>query len=222
VDGIVEYYINIFSSPIEVLTHFQVKHPIDLTPGEPLPNGPIYHRSLMENDEIKHKIQELLQKGQIRPNSSPCESPIVSMQKKDRTCQLYIDYRPLNKIIVKKWYPIPRIDDLLDQLKGEKFFSRIDLKFVYHQVPIEPIDVWKTTFKYKEGLFEWLVIPFGLKNAPATFMCLMDDVLRPFTKYFVVLYLDDILIFSGNWEEHKRHITETQAIFQLGKMFLWH
>jgi hypothetical protein len=155
VDGIVEDYKDIFSSPIEVLTHFQVKHPIDLTPSAPLPNGPFYHRWLMENDEIKHQIQELLQKGHIRPNSSPCESPIILVQKKDGTCQLCIDYRALNKIIVKKWYPIPRIDDLLDQLKGEKFLNKIDLKSGYHQVPIEPIDVWKTTFKYKVSSNGW-------------------------------------------------------------------
>jgi hypothetical protein len=195
-DGIVEEYRNIFSSPTGLLTHCQVKHPIDLTPGAPLPNGPVYHRSLMENDKIKRQIQEMLQKGHIRPNSSPCGSSIILVQKKDGTWQLWIDYKALKKIIVRNRYPIPRIDDLLDQLKGEKFFSKIDLKSSYHQVPIEPTDVWKTTFKSKEGLFEWLIITFGLTNAPTTFMRLMEDVLRPFTNSFVVLYLDDILIFN--------------------------
>eukprot|EP00253_Pinus_taeda_P030760 PITA_30760 len=103
-------------------------------------------------------------------------------------------------------YPIPQIDNLLDQLKGGKYFSKIDLKSGYHQVPIEPTDVWKITFKSKEGLFEWLVMSFELTNALATFMRLMDDILRPFTNSFVVVYLDDILIFSKRWKDHVQHI----------------
>eukprot|EP00253_Pinus_taeda_P010558 PITA_10558 len=162
-DKVVEEYGDIFTSPAGVSLHCQVKHSIDLTPGTSLPNGPIYRRSILKNDEIKRQIQELL-------------------------------------------YPIPRIDDLLDQLKGEKYFSKIDLKLGYHQVPIEPSNVWKTAFKAKEGLFKWLVIPFGLTNAPATFMRLMDDILWPFTNSFVVVYLDDILILNQSWEEHLHHI----------------
>jgi hypothetical protein len=173
----VEEYSDIFSSPTGVPLHCQVKHPIDLTPNAPLPNGPVYHRSLLENEEIKRQIQELLHKGHIHPSSSPCGSPIVLVQKKDGTWRLCIDYRALNKITVRNRYPIPRIDDLLDQLTGAKYFSKIDLKSGYHQVPIEQTDVWKTTFKSKEGLFEWLVMPFGLTNAPATFMRMMDDIL---------------------------------------------
>ena len=123
------------------------------------------------------------------------------MTNKDGTCRICIDYRSLNKITLWDRYLIPRIDDLLDQIKGGKYLSKIDLKFGYHQVPIEPTDVWKTTFKSKEGLFVWLVMPFRLKNAPATFMRLMDDILRPFTNSFVLVYLNDILILSKSWEE---------------------
>eukprot|EP00253_Pinus_taeda_P004879 PITA_04879 len=152
-----EEYKDIFTSPAGVPLHFQVKHSIDLTPGAPLPNGPIYRHSILENDKIKRQIQELLQKGHNRLSSSPCGSSIML---------------------------------------GAKYFSKIDLKSGYHQVPIKPSDVWKIAFKAKEGLFEWLVMPFGLTNAPATFMRLMDDIFRPFTNSFVVVYLDDILIFS--------------------------
>ena len=118
------------------------------------------------------------------------------VQKKDGTWRLCIDYRALNKITVRNRYPIPQIDDLLDQLKGVKYFSKIDLKSGYHQVPIEPSDVWKTDFKAKEGLFEWLVMHFGLTNSPAIFTRLMDDIMRPLTNSFLVVYLDEILIFS--------------------------
>ena len=130
------------------------------------------------------------------------------MQKKDGTWRLSIDYRALKKITVRNRYPIPRIDDLLDQLKEETFFSKIDLKSGYHQVPIEPTNVWNTNFKTKEGLFEWMVMPFFLTNAPATFMRLMDDVLIPFPNSFVVVYLDGILILNRTWEEHMERVQQ--------------
>jgi hypothetical protein len=116
------------------------------------------------------------------------------VHKNDGNLQLYIDYRALKKLTVKNLYPISKIDDLLEKIKGGKLFSKLDLKSGYHQVPIEPTDVWNTTFKSKKGLFKWLVMPFGLTNAPTTFMRLMDDVLRPFTNSFVLVYLDDILL----------------------------
>ena len=149
-DLMLQKYQDVFTSPTGVPFQCKVKHPIDLIPGTPLPNGPIYRRSVLENDEIKRQIKELIQKGHIRPSSSPCGSPIVLVQKKDGTWRLCIDYRALNKITVRNRYPIPRIDDLLDQLRGEFFFTKIDLKSGYHQVPIEPADVWKTAFKLKE------------------------------------------------------------------------
>eukprot|EP00253_Pinus_taeda_P020924 PITA_20924 len=176
-----EEYEDIFTSPAGVPLHCQVKQSINLTPGAPLPNEPIYQCSIMENDEIKRQIQELLQKGHIRSSSSPWGA---------QSC----------------WYPIPWIDDLMYHLKGAKYFSNINMKSRYDQVPIKPSDVWKIGFKAKEGLFEWLVMPFGLTNAPATFMRLMDEILWPFTNLFVVVYLDDILIFSQSWEEHLHHI----------------
>jgi hypothetical protein len=140
------------------------------------------------------------------------------VQKKDGTWRLCIDYWALNKITVQNRYPIPQIDDLLDQLKVEKYLRKIELKSRYHLVPIKPSDVWKITFKSKEGLFEWLVMPFGLMNAPTNFMRLMDDILWPFTNSFVVLYLDDILIFSQTWEEHLHHIRQVLQTLRQHKL----
>ena len=123
-DKFVEEYGDIFTSPAGVPLHCQVKNPIDLTPGAPLPNGLIYRCSVVENNELKRQIQEVLQKGHIRPSSSPYGSPIMLVQKKDGTWRLCIDYRVLNKITVRNRYPIPWIDDLLDQLKGENISAR--------------------------------------------------------------------------------------------------
>jgi hypothetical protein len=125
-------YSYIFSSLTEVPLHYQVKHSIDMTLDASLPNGKIYHYSLLENEEIKRHIQELFHKGHIHPSSSPCGSPIMLVQKKDGTWRLCFDYRALNKIKVRNRYPIPRIDNLLDQLMGAKYFSNIDLKSSYH------------------------------------------------------------------------------------------
>jgi hypothetical protein len=159
-----------------------------------------------------------IERGKHIIDADPCGSLIVLVQKKDGTWRLCIDYQALNKITIWNRYPIPHIDDLLDQLKGAKYFIKIDLKSRYHQVPIKPSDVWKIDLKDKEGLFEWLVMPFGLTNALATFMRIMDYILRPFTNSFVVVYLDDILIFNQTWEEHLHHIRQVLQALRKQKL----
>eukprot|EP01018_Ginkgo_biloba_P030049 Gb_09770 [translate_table: standard] len=126
-----------------------IAHGIDLEPGASLPNSGLYHRSVMENEEIRRQISDLLEMGHIKPSASPCGSPVLLVPKKDGSWRLYIDYRVIKKITVKNRYPLPCIDDLLDQLYGASFFSKIDLKFGYHQVRIKEEDTWKTTFKTK-------------------------------------------------------------------------
>ena len=137
----------------------------------------MYMLSALENVEIKKQVQELLKKGFIRPSTSPCRSPIVLVRKKDGSWRMCIDYRALNKITIKNFYRLHRIDDLLDQLKETVYFSKLDLHSGYHQVRVVEQDGWKSTFKTKQELYEWLVMPFGLTNAPATFMRVMNDVL---------------------------------------------
>nr|CAD1829814.1 unnamed protein product [Ananas comosus var. bracteatus] len=125
-----------------------------------------------------------------------------------------IDYRALNKITIKNRYPLQRIDDLLDQLKHARYFTKLDLKSDYHQVRIREDDTWKTAFKTRQGLFEWLVMPFGLCNALAIFMRLMNDVLRPFLDDFVIVYLDNILIYNRSWEEHLAHVKKVFMLLE--------
>ena len=149
----------------------------------------MYRLSALENDEIKKQVQELLEKGFIRPSTSPCGSPIVLVRNKDGLWRMCIDYRALNKITIKNCYPLPRIDDLLDQLKEVAYCSKLDLHSGYHQDRVAEQDAWKTSFKKKQGLYEWLVMSFCLTNSPPTFMRIMNDVLRYFLDDFVIVYL---------------------------------
>jgi hypothetical protein len=176
--------------------------------------------SVMENDEIKKQIQELLDKWFIMPSTSPCGSPIVLVTNKDGTWCMCVDFRALNKITVNNHYPLPRIDDLLDQMKYVVYFTKLDLRSGYHQIMIAEGDTWKTTFKTKQGLYEWMVMPFGIFNAPATFMRVMNDALRPFLDDCVIVYLDEILIFRKSREEHVRHVKQVLDVLKKENLFL--
>ena len=178
--AILERYKELFQEPKGLPPSREIEHQIDLVDGEPLPNLSLYRHSLVETEEIKKQVEDLLGQGVIQPSSSPCGSPVVMVPKKDGGWRMCIDYRALNKITVKNRYPLPRIEDLLDQLQPALFFTKLDLKSGYHQVRVVETDTWKTAFKTKQGLYEWRVMPFGLCNAPATFMRLMNEVLRPF------------------------------------------
>jgi hypothetical protein len=217
---VVNQYDEMFKEPKGLPPKRGIQHEIQLQQDCPLPNIGMYRMSVMENAEIKKQIQELLDKEVIVPSSSPCGSPIVLVPKKDGTWCMCVDFRALNKITVKNRYPLPRIDDLLDQLKDAKYFTKLDLRIRYHQIMIAEGDTWKTAFKTKQGLFEWMVMPFGLCNAPTTFMRVMNDVLRPFLNDCVIVYLDDILIFSKSREEHVKHVKQVLDVLRKEKLFL--
>jgi hypothetical protein len=140
--------------------------------------------------------------------------------KKDGTWRMCVDYRALNKITVRNRYPLPRIDYLLDQLKNVVYFTKLDLRSGYHQIRVAEQDAWKTAFKTKQGLFERLVMPFGICNAPTTFMHVMNDVFRPFIDDFVIVYLNSILVFSRTWDEHVRHVKKVLDTLQREKMYV--
>ncbi|MEW5311153.1 MAG: hypothetical protein WDW38_002891 [Sanguina aurantia] len=166
----------------------------------------IYKMSAVELEELKTQIDELLSKGYIRPSVSPYGAPVLFVKKKDGSLRLCIDYRALNKLTIKNKYSLPRIDDLLDRLHGAKYFSKLDLAQGYNQIRINDEDIPKTAFNTRYGHYEFTVMAFGLTNAPATFQRLMNDIFREYLDKFVVVYLDDILVYSKTEEEHAQHL----------------
>ncbi|GJX58500.1 putative reverse transcriptase domain-containing protein [Tanacetum coccineum] len=183
----------------------QVEFQIDLVPGAaPVALAP-YRLAPFGMKELAEQLQELFDKGFIRPNSSPWGASVLFVKKKDGSFRMCIDYRELNKLTVKNHYPLPRIDDLFDQLQGSSVYSKIDQRSGYHQLRVREEDISKTTFRTRYGHYEFQVMPFGLTNAPAVFMDLMNRVCKPYLDKFVIVFIDDILIYSKNKDEHEGH-----------------
>ncbi|GJY00360.1 putative reverse transcriptase domain-containing protein [Tanacetum coccineum] len=197
----------------------QVEFQIDLVPGAaPVARTP-YRLAPAEMQELSTQLQELSDKGFIRPSSSPWGAPVLFVKKKDGSFRMCIDYRELNKLTVKNRYPLPRIDDLFDQLQGSRVYSKIDLRSGYHQLRVREEDIPKTAFRTHYGYYEFQVMPFGLTNAPAVFMDLMNRVSKPYLDIFVIMFIDDILIYSKSRKEHEGHLRLILKLLKEEKLY---
>ena len=177
------------------------------------------HRmALVELQEHKVQIQELLDKGFIKLSTSPWGAPVLFAKKKDKTLRLCIDYLQLNRVPIKNRYPLPRIDDLFDQLRGERVYSKIDLRT--NQLRVMEADIPKTKFRTRYGHYKFMVMPFGLTNAPASFMDLMHRVFQPYLDQFMVVFIDDILIYSHSEEEHEDHLRVILQLLRDHKLYI--
>jgi hypothetical protein len=181
-----------------------IEHQIDFVPGAVIPNQPANRSNLEGTKELQRQVEDLMSKGYVRESMSPCAVPVLLVPKKDGTWRMCVDCRAINNITVKYRHPIHRLDDMLDELHGSFIFTKIDLK---------------TACKTKYGLYEWLVMPFGLTNAPSTFMRLMNHALRAFLGRFVVVYFDDILVYSKSLDEHIEHLHCVLAVFRKEKLY---
>nr|GFB09912.1 putative reverse transcriptase domain-containing protein [Tanacetum cinerariifolium] len=197
----------------------QVEFKIELIPGAaPIARAP-YRLAPSKLKELSDQLKELSEKGFIRLSSSPWGALVLFVNKKDGSFRMCIDYRELNKLTVKNRYPLPRIDDLFDQLQGSIVYSKIDLRFGYYKLQIREEDILITAFRTRYGHFEFQVMPFGLTNAPAVFMDLMIRVCKPYLDKFVIVFIDDILIYSKNKEDHKEHLKTILELIKNEKLY---
>ena len=219
VDEMIQNYQDVFDFPKHMPPKRKLEHTIEIEQGTLPKFSGMYKMSPKELEELKKQLTELLEYGFIKPSESPWGAPVLFVQKKDGSFRLCIDYRALNKVTKKNRYPLPHIEELFNNTQGAKYFSKIDLRSGYHQIRIAEKDTEKTAFRTRYGHYEWLVVPFGLTNAPATFMHLMQSVLNPVLDKFAVAFLDDILIYSKTKEEHIEHVKQVLNILRENKLF---
>lgn len=215
-----QQYEDIFREPQGLPPRRYHDHRIPLKEGSQPVNQQSYRVPYFQKNEIERQVTEMLNTGVIQPSTSPFASPVILVKKKDGTWRMCIDYRKLNDITVKNKYHIPIIDELLDELRGANWFTKLDLRAGYHQIRVAEGDEYKTAFKTHQGLYEFKVMPFGLTNTPASFQALMNEIFRSQLRKTVLVFFDDILVYSQTFEDHLAHLEEVFSIIRAHKLFI--
>jgi hypothetical protein len=219
IQAVLDQFPQVFTEPTDLPPTRPCDHRIDLLPGAPPVNARAYRLPPDQKDEIKKQLKEMLQKGFIRMSSSPFASPVLLVRKKDGSWRFCIDYRKLNALTIRNKHPMPVVEELLDELAGSSWFSKLDLRSGYHQIRVFSADIHKTAFRTHQGLYEFVVMPFGLTNAPATFQGLMNEIFAPLLRKGVLVFMDDILIYTRTLAAHASLLAEVLQILSDNKLF---
>ncbi|XP_035545952.1 uncharacterized protein LOC118348436 [Juglans regia] len=217
--AVLQEFSDVFTEPSSLPHVREIDHSIPLREGTEPVNVRPYRYAHYQKDEIEKQVQEMLNSGLVQPSTSPFSSPVLLVKKKDGNWRFCTDYRALNAATIKDRFPIPTVEDMLDELYGATYFTKLDLRAGYHQVRVNPLDIPKTAFRTHNGHYEYLVMPFGLCNAPSTFQAVMNSIFRPHLRKFILVFFDDILIYSPNWGAHLEHVRQALEILRQHQFF---